>query len=61
MGPTDDTPRHIQAHLDFSVDLTGEAREARLGETESSEATRGAERPARTDRLMEEVCVRETT
>ena len=59
MGLTDDTQRHIQTHLDFSVELTGEAREARRGETESSGATRGAERPARTDRLMEEVCERD--
>ena len=59
MGLTDDTQRHIQTRLDFSVELTGEAREARRGETESSGATHGAERPARTDRLMEEVCERD--
>ena len=59
MGLTDDTQRHIQTRLDFSVELTGEAREARRGETESPGATRGAERPARTDRLMEEVCERD--
>ena len=59
MGLTDDTQRHIQARLDFSVELTGEAREAHRGETESSGATRGVERPARTDRLMEEVCERD--
>jgi hypothetical protein len=59
MSLTDDTQRHIQTRLDFSVELTGEAREARRGETESSGATRGAERPARTDRLMEEVCGRD--
>ena len=59
MGLTDDTQRHIQTRLDFSVELTGEAREARRGETESSGATGGDERPARTDRLMEEVCERD--
>ena len=59
MSLTDDTQRHIQTQLDFSVELTGEAREARRGETESSGATRGTERPARTDRLMEEVCERD--
>jgi RNA-directed DNA polymerase len=59
MGLTDDTQRHIQTQLDFSVELTGEAREARRGETESSAATQGVERPARTDRLMEEVCERD--
>ena len=59
MGLTDDTQRHIQTRLDFSVELTGEAREARRGETESPGATPGPERPARTDRLMEEVCERD--
>ena len=59
MGLTDDTQRHIQTQLDFSVELTGEAREAHREETESSGATRGVERPARTDRLMEEVCERD--
>ena len=58
MSLTDDTQRHIQTQLDFSVELTGEAREARRGETESSGATHETERPARTDRLMEEVCER---
>ena len=28
MSLTDDTQRHIQTQLDFSVELTGEAREA---------------------------------
>lgn len=59
MGLTDDTQRHIQTQLDFSVELTGEAREAHRGETESSAATQGHERPARPDRLMEEVCERD--
>jgi RNA-directed DNA polymerase len=59
MGLTDDMQRHIQRQLDFSVELTGEAREARRGETESPAATHGRERPARTDRLMEEVCERD--
>jgi RNA-directed DNA polymerase len=59
MGLTDDTQRHIQMRLDFSAELTGEAREAHRGKTESSGATRGVERPARTDRLMEEVCERD--
>src|SRR4030095_5401202 len=53
MGLTDDTQRHIQTRLDFSAELTGEAREARRGETESSGATQGHERPARTDRFVE--------
>ena len=59
MGLTDDTQRHIQMQLDFSVALTGEAREADGGETESSGAAPGLEHPARTDRLMEEVCARD--
>jgi RNA-directed DNA polymerase len=59
MGLTDDMQRHIQRQLDFSVELTGEAREAHRGETESSAATDERERPARTDRLMEEVCERD--
>jgi len=59
MHLTDDTQRHIQARLDFSAELTGEAREARREETESSAATQGHEHPARTDRLMEEVCERD--
>ena len=59
MGLTDDTQRHIQMRLDFSAELTGEAREAHREETESSAATQGHEHPARTDRLMEEVCERD--
>jgi RNA-directed DNA polymerase len=43
--------------LDFSSALTGAARGAAGEETESS--TSGPESPARTDRLMEEVCERE--
>ena len=45
MGLTDDTQRHIQTRLDFSVELTGEAREAHRGETESSGATREPNAP----------------
>jgi RNA-directed DNA polymerase len=55
----DDKQRNIQIELDFSSVLTGEAREAGREETESSGATSGPESPARTDRLMEEVCERE--
>jgi len=39
--------------------LTGEAREAGREETESFGTTSESEGPARTDRLMEEVCERE--
>ena len=59
MSLKDDTQQNIQASLDFSIALTGEAREAGREGTESSGATNGPESPARTDRLMEEVCDRE--
>ena len=59
MSLTDDTQRNIQTPLDFSAVLTGEARGAGREETESSGATSGSERPAQTDRLMEEVCERD--
>ena len=59
MNLKDDKQQNIQMQLDFSSMLTGEAREAGREETESSEATSGSESPARTNRLMEEVCERE--
>src|SRR6202049_2845987 len=59
MSLKDDTQQNIQPRLDCSPALTGEAREAGRAETESSGATNGLESPARTDRLMEEVCQRE--
>src|SRR4030081_1717972 len=59
MSLKDDTQQNIQPRLDCLPALTGEAREAGRAETESSGATSGSESPARTDRLMEEVCERE--
>ena len=59
MSLADDKQQNIQMQLDFSCALTGEARKAGREETESSRATSGSESPARTDRLMEEVCERE--
>lgn len=59
MSLKDDRQQNIQTQLDFSFALTGEAREARREGTESPGATSGFESPARTDRLMEEVCERE--
>jgi RNA-directed DNA polymerase len=59
MSLQDDEQQNIQLELDFSSVLTGEAREAGRGETESSGATSGSENPASTNRLMEEVCERE--
>jgi RNA-directed DNA polymerase len=55
----DDKQQNIQTQLDFSFALTGEAREAGREGTESPGVTSGPESPARTDRLMEEVCERE--
>ena len=59
MSLKDDEQQNIQLELDFSSEPTGEAREAGREETESSGATSGAESPASTNRLMEEVCERE--
>ena len=59
MNLKDDKQQNIQMELDFSSVLTGEAREAGREETESSGARSGPESPARTDRLMEEVCKRD--
>src|SRR5437588_1563436 len=51
--------QNLQLELDFSSALTGAARGVAGEETESSTATSGFESPARTNRLMEEVCERE--
>jgi RNA-directed DNA polymerase len=59
MGLRDDEQQNIQIELDFSSTPTGEAREAGREETESFRTTKGSERPASTNRLMEEVCERE--
>src|SRR4030081_2179052 len=59
MSLKDDKQQHLQIELDFSSALTGEAREAGREGPESSGVTNGTESPARTNRLMEEVCERE--
>src|ERR1043166_6821194 len=59
MSLKDDKQQNIQLRLDFSSALTGAARGVAGEETESSVATSGPESPARTNRLMEEVCERE--
>src|SRR5689334_2116819 len=59
MSLKDDKQQNIQMTLDFSSAPTGAARGDAGEETESSVATSGCESPARTDRLMEEVCERE--
>ena len=59
MSLKDDKQQNIQTRLDFSSELTGEARGAGREETESSTAASGTDSPARTNRLMEKVCERE--
>src|SRR5215467_7620824 len=59
MSLTDDKQQNIQMELDFSLALTGEARDAGREETESPGTMNGTERPASTNRLMEAVCERE--
>jgi RNA-directed DNA polymerase len=58
MSLKDDMQQNIQTQLDFSLGPTGEARRTEREAPESFRATRGTENPARTDRLMEEVCER---
>ena len=59
MNLKDDKQQNIQIELDFSSELTGEAREAGREGTEAPGAMNGTESPASTNRLMEEVCERE--
>src|SRR3989454_645183 len=59
MSLTDDKQQNIQLKLDFSSALTGGAPGVAGEETESPVATSGSESPAKTNRLMEEVCERE--
>ena len=54
-----DRRQNIQGELDFSPSPVGEAREAEREETESRPAVHDPERPASTNRLMEEVCERD--
>src|SRR5262245_22049982 len=56
MSLKDDKQQNTQKQLDFPAAPTGESREAGREETESSMASNGPESPARTDRLMEEIC-----
>src|SRR6202163_2496499 len=51
--------QNIQGKLDFSSSPAGEACEAGRGEAESLPVVHEPERPANTNRLMEEVCERE--
>src|ERR1039457_7552857 len=59
MNLKDDKQQNIQTELDFSSALTGEAREAGREGSDESGAMNGTENPARTNRLMEEVCKRD--
>jgi RNA-directed DNA polymerase len=59
MSPGSDMQQNIQTDLNFSSTPAGEAREAGREETELLPATNDPESPARTNRLMEEVCERE--
>src|SRR5436190_3301988 len=59
MSLNDDKQQNIQMELDFSSVLTGEARGVAGEETESLVATSEPESPARSSRLMEDVCERE--
>jgi RNA-directed DNA polymerase len=54
----DDKQQNIQMQLDFSPAPTGETWKTGGEETESAGVTNGTERPANTNRLMEEVCER---
>ena len=51
--------QNIQTELNFSTTQAGEAREAGREEAESLSTMNDSERPASTNRLMEEVCERE--
>ena len=59
MSLKDDKQQNIQMELDFTSALTGAARGGAGEETESLMATNEPENPARTNRLMEEVCERD--
>jgi RNA-directed DNA polymerase len=59
MNLRSDKRQNIQIELDFSSKPMGEARKAGREETESLSAVNDTESPARTNRLMEEVCERD--
>src|SRR5438477_9799491 len=60
MNLRSDQRQNVQGELDFSSPPAGEAREERREETESTPAMHAPERPASTNRVMEEVCERES-
>src|ERR1700719_349555 len=59
MSLRSDMQQNIQTELNFSTTQAGEAREAGREEAESLSTMNDPERPASTNRLMEEVCERE--
>jgi RNA-directed DNA polymerase len=59
MSLKSETQQNIQTELNFSSTSAGEARDAGREETESLSTANDPESPARTNRLMEEVCERE--
>jgi len=58
MNLRNDRRPNPQGELNFPPSPAGEAREAKWEEPESFPAVHGPERPASTNRLMEEVCER---
>ena len=56
MNLHDDKQQNIQMQLDFSTKRMGEACAGKREEPESSGARKEPESPAKTDRLMEEIC-----
>src|SRR5215468_1065176 len=56
MNFKDGTPQNIEKQLDFPDAMTGEARQARSEEPETSRVRNEPENPASTDRIMEEIC-----
>ena len=59
MNLRSDTRQNVQLTLDFRSTPTGEARKAATEAVESRQTAHAIERPASTNRLMEEVCERE--
>jgi RNA-directed DNA polymerase len=59
MNLESDKRLNLQQRLDFSSPPTGEARQAGGGDIESLSAVSEPERPANTNRIMEEVCERD--
>lgn len=59
MSLSNDMRQNLQSNLDFSSSTIGEASKASREEPESLQATSAPERPANTDRMMEEIVDRE--